>query len=239
MKKIARIDWDAIAGIVAAVAAIILHFFHVVDLSILLSVAVVLIALLFLRDLRRESSYERMEEHLLDTRECVKSVQANIVPSEVVLVGPKKLRSVTKDFSVRAQGEMIWFHICPLMFRRQELFDLLLRPAIENPRVDSIQFVMDSGQKELWQSDLAPKLEACPEKDKIREPCWTQIDENVSVIVSNIGSDKESEILLSFWGEPFMASTVGRQVPRYIFHVLPESELVNPLIELVRHYRIN
>ncbi len=29
--------------------------------------------------------------------------------------------------------------------------------------------------------------------------------------------DEASEGLLSFWGEPFMSSVAGRQVPRYVF----------------------
>ena len=177
-------DWDAIAGILAAVAAIILHFFHVVDISILLSVTVVLIALLFLRDLRRDNNFERMEETLRQTQETVKSIQTNIVPSDVVLVGPQKLRGATKDFSTRAQGEMVWFHICPLMFKRQELFDTLLLPAIENQQVHSIQFVMDSRQKELWDKELAPKIAACRDKEKVKEPCWTTIEESYPQLAS-------------------------------------------------------
>ncbi|WP_432822683.1 hypothetical protein [Trichloromonas sp.] len=60
MKRILKYDWDAIAGIVAAFAAILMHFLHIVEEDVLLMIAVVLIALLFIRDLRRE----RQSEHL-------------------------------------------------------------------------------------------------------------------------------------------------------------------------------
>lgn len=238
MKRLFRFEWDALAGILTAVSAIILHYFHIVDTSVLLSVTVVLIALLFLRDLRRDDTFEQFSESLLKTHNAVKEIQADIIPSDIILVGPSRLRQVTKDFSTRAQGEMIWFHVCPLMFKRQELFDLLLRPAIENEQVKSIQFIFDEGQRQQWESEMLPKINACRNKEKVNEPHWTSIEENVSVIISNIGLDKKVEVLLSFWGEPFMSKTVGRQVPRYIFHLLPNSELIAPLAEMVRHYRI-
>ena len=48
MKRVLTFDWDAIAGIIAAVAAIVLHLLHVVEEDVLLVIAVVLIAVLFL-----------------------------------------------------------------------------------------------------------------------------------------------------------------------------------------------
>jgi choline-glycine betaine transporter len=53
-----RYDWDAIAGIAAAVAALILHLFHVVQLDILITIPLVLVALLLLRQLRHEEREE-------------------------------------------------------------------------------------------------------------------------------------------------------------------------------------
>jgi hypothetical protein len=42
---------------------------------------------------------------------------------------------------------------------------------------------------------------------------------------------------MSFWGEPFMAYHPGREVPRYIFHVQSQAEIVPRLLELARNYR--
>jgi len=50
-----RYDWDAVAGIAAAVVALILHLLHVVQLDILLTITLVLVALLLLRQLRHRS----------------------------------------------------------------------------------------------------------------------------------------------------------------------------------------
>ncbi len=239
MKRLLRLDWDVIAGIVAAVAALVMHFLHVVEADILLMIAVVLIALLFLRDLRRERHAERMDECLQQTEAVVKDIQAKLIPPDVILIGPRQLLTESEGFSVRARGDMVWFHVCLLMFKPQALFDSLLRPAIENPLVTSIQFVLDQEQRELWEGELVPKVMRCRGKEKVKEPYWTTIEENVSLIISDIGSDNRTECLLSFWGEPFMARTTGRDVPRYIFHVQSQSELVGRFVDLVRSYRVS
>lgn len=57
-----RYDWDAVAGIVAAAAGLILHLLHVVQPDILLAITLVLVALLLLRQLRREERDERVED---------------------------------------------------------------------------------------------------------------------------------------------------------------------------------
>ena len=57
-----RYDWDAAAGIVAAVAALILQFLHVVQMDVLLPITLVLVALLLLRQLRHEEREERVED---------------------------------------------------------------------------------------------------------------------------------------------------------------------------------
>lgn len=149
MKRILKYDWDAIAGIVAALAAIVMHFLHIVDTDVLLMIAVVLIALLFIRDLRRESHNERFDESLLQTESTVKEILAQISPPDANLVGPQNIRQIMEDFNRRARNEMTWFHVCPLMFRSQVVFDTLLKPAIENPQVKSIQFVLDQTDRKL------------------------------------------------------------------------------------------
>jgi hypothetical protein len=55
-RQLLALDWDAIAGVIAAVAAIVLHLLHVIDEGVLTTIAVVLLAVLFIRDLRRERS---------------------------------------------------------------------------------------------------------------------------------------------------------------------------------------
>jgi hypothetical protein len=123
------------------------------------------------------------------------------------------------------------------MFKPQSLFDTLLRPAIENPKITSIQFILDVNQKTIWQSDVLPKINACSSVNKVKSPRWVTIKEPISMIISDVGSKGETECLLSFWGEPFMATSSERSVPRYIFHIQGHSELMARLVEVERNYR--
>lgn len=238
MKRWLRFDWDAIAGIIAAIIALVLHILHVVSFEALLTIAVVLIALLFIRNLRHEHAVDQMQEDLHLVASGVRSLQAVLKPHDTVLIGPGALSTEGARFSEDASGEMIWFNVCLMMFRPQSLFDVLLMPAMLSTRVSSIQFIIDPKQRELWQAEVQPKIDVCPACDKVKEPIWVPIAESVSVIFSNASTPGKTTALLSFWGEPFMASASGRSVPRYIFHLQSESELVPRLADLVRDYRL-
>ena len=237
LKRLLSVEWDAIAGVIAAVAAIVLDLLHLANGDLLVTIAVALIALLFIRDLRRERVTGDAYAAIAENRAALKSIQTNILPPDAVLVGPGQIRQASERFSAHARGEMIWFHVCLTMFKPQSLFDTLLRPAIENPHVNAIQFVLDPVQKELWDSEVLPKVNACRGKEKVKSPHWARIQESVSVIIADEGASGRAEGLLSFWGEPFMAHASDREVPRYIFHVQGHSELVARLVELVRSYR--
>lgn len=236
MNNLFKQDWDGLAGIIAAVSAIILHLFHVVDTSVLLSVTVALVSLIFIRGLRRDHRMERIEETLMKTQSTLKNFHATLAPSEFKLVGPEELRDATHEFSSKAQGEMIWFNVSPLMFKQQKVFDAFLRPAIENSQVDSIQFILDESKRSLWESELVSKIAALPKSEKIKEPYWSTIDDNMSIIASNIGKEKLTECLVSICSEPFMLSIAGHQIPRYVFHVFPKSELLGRLTDLIRQH---
>ena len=237
MKNYLKYDWDAIAGIIAAVAAILMHFLHLVESEVLLMIAVVLIALLFLRDLRRERDSEHLEACLQRTEISLHEILAQLHPSEVVLIGPQNIRQAMMDFSRKACREMLWFHICPLMFKRQSVFDDLLKTAIENPDVQSIQFIIDHGSRAIWEQEVAPKIQQCPSRGKVQEVIWASISGGVSAILADIEKAGKAECLLSFWGEPFMARMPGLNVPRYIFHVHNSSELISRMTEVVRSHR--
>ena len=233
-----RYDWDAVAGIVAAVAALLLHLFHVVQIDILLTITLVLVALLLLRQLRHEEREERVETIAARTEQMIITLRDALKTPDVVLVGPRHLRPASEAFARHARGDMVWFNVCLMMFRPQELFDCLLRPAVENPLVGQITFVLDESERANWRDHVAPKLAACRGRDKVLEPRWCNLKESVSFILADRESDGQVEAQLSFWGEPFMARTTGRDVPRYIFHVQAHSELIPQLVELERRYRM-
>lgn len=238
LKRLLQLDWDAIAGIVAAVIALVMHFLHVIEEDVLLMISLVLLALLFIRDLRRERHGEQLSEVLDRIETTGHDIKESLTPPDTILIGPLHLRAESERFARHAHGEMVWFHVCLLMFKSQPLFDILLKAAIENPKVTAIHFTLDAKQQPLWESDVLPKIQACGGANKVLEPNWTTIRENVSFIISGIEKDTAGECLLSFWGEPFMSQIVGRSVPRYIFHVQQHSELVTRFAEIERAYRI-
>jgi hypothetical protein len=238
LRRLVRLDWDAIAGIIAATVALVLHFLHVISIDLLITIAVVLIALLFIRNLRREHVTDQIQADLHSVASGVLSLQSALKPRDTVLVGPGSLSPESTRFAEDARGEMVWFHVCLSMFRPQALFDILLGPAITNANVDAIQFILDPGQRELWRTEVQPKVAACANPEKIKPPVWVAIDESVSVILSDAASPGRTRALLSFWGEPFMATVSGRDIPRYIFLLEHESELIPRLVDLARDYRL-
>lgn len=233
-----QIDWDAIAGIIAALIAIVMHYLHALEVDVLLMITLVLLALLFIRDLRSESRVEKAGETLQRIENCIREIQRTLNPADALLIGPANLRSETEQFVRRAQGEMVWFHVCPLMFKTQLLFDALLKPAIENKQVTAIRFTLDVGQKALWEAEVMPKIQKCASAYKVQDPSWVTISDHVSFILSDTDKPKERECLLSFWGEPFMSQNVGQSVPRYVFHIQPHSELVARFVEIERACRL-
>jgi hypothetical protein len=237
-KRLIRLEWDAIAGIIAALAALVLHFLHIVEIGLLLAIILVLMALLLIRDLRREQHAERVLTSAERTESTLRDIKSALQPPDIILVGPAGLRSAGRQFAQRGQGEVVWFNVCLFMLRSQSVFNALLRPFIENPQVTSIQFISNKNEQKLWQTEVMAKVKVCPGCEKVREPIWSDLKETVSFIFIETTPEGRGEALLSFWGEPFMSRSTGQDIPRYIFHVLEHSELIVRLREMERNYRI-
>jgi hypothetical protein len=238
MKRLLRLDWDVFAGIIAAVVALVLHLLHVAEAEVVLTIVLVLMAILLLRDLRSESRAEHLAETLVATKGAVDAIGVSLKAPEAVLIGPRLLRAESERFAKAASGDMIWFNVCFLMFRPQELFDVLLRPAIENPGVRSIEFLSNASERTLWEQEVLPKIRKCVGHEKVREPRWSTLPETISFILADTDAKGGTEALLSFWGEPFMAKSTDKNVPRYIFWVQRHSDLVSRLVEVARHVRM-
>ncbi len=237
MKRLLRLDWDVVAGIVAALAAIVLHLLHVVSVDVLLAIALVLLALLLFRDLRREAHDEQVAADVRASRERVERIGQAIEPPEAVLVGPRRLGAESLRFVEAAEGRMVWFNMCFAMFRSQEVFDLMMRPAIENPRVESIQFISGEGERERWDRWMAPRIRECRGADKVLEPRWSDLPETVSFLLADFAPAGKTEALLSFWGEPFMSRSRGADIPRFTFRIASHSDLIAQFIEMERQHR--
>lgn len=234
LKQFINYEWDAIAGVLTAVIAIIFHQLHVVDEDVLLSILLALMALLFINFIRHTRNNEITAEKVGQTEQSVNRIQAALKHPDVVLVGPRQLRSANEQFVVNMCGDTIWFNVCLSMYRPQPLFDALLRPAIENSMVKSIQFVLDESQQDIWVAEVHPKILTCVGHAKVKEPRWSKLSKSVSFILADNRQSEETEALLSFWGEPFMAQSTERDIPRFIFHIQKNCELLPHLIELER-----
>jgi hypothetical protein len=236
MKQFRSLDWEAIAGIAAACVALVLHLLHIAEEGVLLAVALVVLALLLLRDLRREDSDEQEARSLNEVREAVGRLEAAVKKPEIILIGPRDLRAESERFARQARGEMLWFNVCLSMFEPQELFDVLLRPALENPLVTSVQFVLSPTEQSRWENSVMVKANQCGGAARLREPRWVELEETISFILADNAAG-EAEAQVSFWGEPFMARRRGQDVPRYVLHVLAGSPLIGGLVEVERGYR--
>jgi hypothetical protein len=115
---------------------------------------------------------------------------------------------------------------------------MLLKPAIENPLVRSIRFISDESEKELWEANMLPKIRECDGSKKVIQPHWRTLPQTVSFILAETEPKGQTEALLSFWGEPFMARAVDKQVPRYVFWVHGHSDLVAQLVDVERRHRM-
>ena len=147
-KMLLQYDWDVIAGVLAAVVALVLHFLHIAESEVVLSIILVLLALLLLRDLRAESRSHGLAEELERVSALLLEVQQSLVPPDALLIGPQRLLQEFERYAVDAQGELTWYNVCCLMFKRQEVFDATLRMAIDNPHVTSIQLICDERVKD-------------------------------------------------------------------------------------------
>lgn len=238
MKQMLRFDWDVIAGVLAAVIALVLHFLHVAESGVVLAIVLALLALLLLRDLRAEGRSHRLSEEILRISERLFEVQRSLVPPDALLIGPQRLRHEFERFALDVHGELTWYNVCCLMFQRQEVFNATLRLLIDSPLVTSIQLICDEKERALWETEVLPKVRQCAAGGKVRVPLWRQLPETISFMLADVGAKRQTEVLLSFWGEPFMARIIERSVPRYIFRVQHHSELIGRLAELTRHHRM-
>jgi hypothetical protein len=237
--RLLNYEWDAIAGILAAVVAIILHFLHVIDEHIILPVVLTLMALLFINFMRHTRNNEHTAvqvDHILKT---VSKINASLALPDILLIGPRQLRSSNEQFARNMHGDATLFNVCLSMYRTQSLFDVLLRPIIENLHVTSVQFVLDTSQKSMWEAEILPKISTCNNANKVKEPRWCSLQKNLSFILSDTQPHGVTEALVSFWGEPFMSQSTAHNVPRYILHVQAHSELLTQLIELDRNCHIH
>lgn len=234
-RRLLRIDWEVVAGIIAAIIAMILSFMGVISDQIVRGIVLLLCALLLTRDLRSEAREHRMFDKLDLIKRHVVDVAGAVQPQEIQLIGPKKIRSAYTSFVTSLHGEVRWCNACCRMFRRQEVFDSTLRPLLDNPNVTSVVLLCRPEDHAHWTAELLPKLRRCANGGKLHEPNWITIDGLVSVLIGDIDGEGRNEALVSILEEPFAAVSMGTSVPRYLIRVSNASGLMGHLEELARN----
>jgi hypothetical protein len=238
LKRLLKQDWDAIAGIVAAIIALVLELLHLADTELILGITIVMIALLLIRDFKRESQSEKFETSLERIHSMVEDLKLAVATPDVTLVGPSELRAASIGFAEKGRGEVVWYNVCLRMYKAQQPFDIMLKPFIENPEVKIIRFMLDEGEKERWEQDVLPKIRATKGSKKVEEPMWCRLKDTISFVIAETGDGGNAEALVSFWGEPFMAIGTDKNVPRYVLYISAGSEMVARLREKERMCRV-
>jgi len=131
MQRFFKFEWEAIAGLVAAVIALVMHFLHVVEVGVLLVIAVVLFSLFFIRDLRREPLMEQMRDSLRKTENGVIDIQSARAPPDTILIGPQQLRAESERFALAGPGRNA---LVPRLSVNVQTSDAFRRPAASGDR---------------------------------------------------------------------------------------------------------
>lgn len=234
LRYLLRIDWDVVAGIIAALIAMLLSFMGLVSETVGRGIILLLCALLLIRDLRGEAREIRMFDKLDVIKRHVGTLAA-VKQADVHLVGPNKMRQEFADFATTVYGEVRWFNACCRMFRRQEVFDATLRPFLDNPHVTAVHLLCRPEERQSWLADLLPKLQKCPRGDKVQPPLWGAIRTNVSFVLGDVDGDGRDEAVLAILEAPFATANQGPFVPRFLIRVFSNCDLIAPLEEMARH----
>jgi hypothetical protein len=235
MKRLRTIEWEAVAGLLAAIVALVLHFLHVTDTGLLRVITLVLVALLFLRELRKEGRWEALVDGTRHSARLLEQILAATPEPEIDLIGPSRLQCATARFAERCHGTVVWFNACPEMLASRELCDTVLRPFLANPAITAIRFVLDHRQRDRWQTVVSSTLGPLLASGKAEPPIWGHLDSGVSFMLADTDATTgRAAALVSFWGEPFMAVHHDRRVPGYVIHVHDHSELIGRLREVER-----
>ena len=105
-------EWDAIAGILAAVAAIVLHFLNFIDDQVILPVVLTLMALLLINFMRHTRNNELTAEQVEHLHKMVVKINASLEVPDIVLIGPRQISSTNEHFARNMRGEATLFNVC-------------------------------------------------------------------------------------------------------------------------------
>lgn len=227
---------DVVALVVAGILGIVLYHLGIIPSEFLISLILLLLSIHVLQQAVRD---EEVHNAIMSIYDRMKDTP------EVELIKPENLFSRGEEFALLNRGEMWWFNT-PIGFRHREIFDKLLKPAIENPKTSKIIFILRPQFKEIWEKDAMPKIMKTNGKDKVLPPVWRDIEEDIAFKMIDLSAEKEEkEAHMTILGEPFIMErerdkdiAMRTYHPRYLFYIRTHSELIPRLKELFLKYKL-
>ncbi|MEE9568426.1 MAG: hypothetical protein V3W37_03490, partial [Candidatus Binatia bacterium] len=204
----------------------------------------IILFLLSLHVLHEMKSGVAHDEEVKSLYNKISGIERRIHAGEVTLIPPNDLVSHTREMALKNRGDIWWFNICIGMFLSDSVFENVFRPAIENPNTKKIVPILREPFKEMWQEEVSAKIKRCKGSEKVEEPIWRDIKENIAFTAIDLGEGDLKEADISVWGEPFMAeypigeTNVTKSVPRYLLHVKSDSELIYRLKDIFKKYSL-
>lgn len=231
-------EWDLLAVAAASVIGIIGHILGVIPEHYIISLILLLLALHALHDISHDMKFDLAFQMISGLDSRMESLDPGI-------------KLITKDhfkegqnLALRNQGAFVWFNTPMSVMRSQEIFDTMLKPAIESRDTKTIEFVLNPTWKDFFDREVWPKIQEVKGNEKVSYPIFTQIKEGLGFKMVDTSREIEArEFHLTFLDRPFTIARTnedGRKVvhPKIILHVTSKSELAKELKELYIHYKM-
>jgi len=229
-------EWDLLAVAVASVIGIVGHVLGLIPESYVISLILLLLALHALHEIGHDMKFERANSAVMHIAERFSSLEP-----EVKVISSNHFRH-GEDLARRNRGIFVWFNTPMTVMRSQEVFDLMLKPAIESEKTKKVKFILPPDQKDFFDREVWTKIQECKGEEKVEYPMFTEIKENFAFkMIDSSEREEENEFHLTFLDRPFTITREredGRSVthPRVIFHVKPGTELAKSLKDIYLSY---
>lgn len=200
------------------------------------TLAIVLLAGLFLRELRRESVFDRFDKNLDKMQAGIQQLTVHDADQGSSLVKPADMYTAMNAFSRRATGICVFKHVSPFMFKKKVNFDAFLKPMIEHDAVSEVVFIINEDEAEIFDLYTKQRTDACEGGSKLAKPILADNPDGNGIIAFNCGLTEGFEALITFFSEPFMIKCGENWGPKFALHVLPESEVTSLISDNIRRY---
>ncbi len=229
-------EWDLLAVVAASIIGIIAHVLNLIPEGYIISLILLLLALHALHEIGHDMKFDEANAALISMERRLTGIE----PEVKVITGDHFKHG--EALARRNRGTFVWFNTPMTVMRSQEIFDLMLKPAIESRATKRVEFILSPEQKDFFDTFVWPKIQACRGREKVSYPAFVPIKENFGFKMIDASETEEAkEFHLTFLDNPFTITRKGEDGskvvhPKIIFHVLPKSELSKELKEVYLHY---